>query len=363
MKTIGILGGGQLGMMLAMAGIPLGYEFIVIDPAEQAPASKVARHIRANYSDKDALTELSRLCDIITYEFENIPNEAIHFLTQYISVYPPVVALEVSQDRIYEKNFFRRLNIPVPAHAAVRTEADAYEAVAITGLPAILKQTRFGYDGKGQREIQCVDELVSSFKEYGEARLILEEKILFERELSQVSVRAANGEIRHYPLVENKHRNGILLSTMAPAERISGVMAQQAQYYTASMLQELNYIGVICLELFDLKGKLLANEFAPRVHNTGHWTIEGAVTSQFENHIRAISGLPLGNTQNRGYSFMVNLIGNKPDIRELAAMESAHIHLYGKEPRPGRKIGHITFHSDEQNNIMQKYQKYLGRFQ
>jgi 5-(carboxyamino)imidazole ribonucleotide synthase len=303
--------------MLALAGIPLGLRFRFLDPAAGAPAGAVGELVVGAYDDASALARLADGADVVTYEFENVPVEA----ARSAGALPPARALELGQDRLIEKDLFSRLGIPTAR----------YGSVAEAGLPALVKSRRLGYDGKGQRLLH-VDEPL------GENELA-EEIVPFERELSLLAVRGLDGETRVWPLAENLHRDGILRVTTAPAE---GAATDEAEALVTRLLEELGYVGVIALELFEVAGRLLANEFAPRVHNTGHWTIEGAETSQFENHLRAILGLPLGATAARGPSTMVNLIGGLPDVAALLALPGAHLHLYGKEPRPGRKLGHVT---------------------
>ena len=303
--------------MLALAGIPLGLRFRFLDPAADAPAGEVGELVVGAYDDPAALTRLATGADAVTYEFENVPVAA----ARAVGAVPASRALELGQDRLTEKELFTRLGIPTAR----------YGAVADTGLPALVKSRRLGYDGKGQR-------LVERDEQLGEGELA-EEIVPFGRELSLVAVRGRDGDTRFWPLAENVHRDGILRVSRAPAP---AAPAAEAERLVTRLLDDLGYVGVIALELFDLDGRLLANEFAPRVHNTGHWTIDGAETSQFENHLRAILGLPLGSTAARAPSTMVNLIGGVPDVGRLLALPGAHVHLYGKEPRPGRKVGHVT---------------------
>ncbi|MCX8103908.1 MAG: 5-(carboxyamino)imidazole ribonucleotide synthase [Candidatus Bipolaricaulota bacterium] len=346
---VGILGGGQLGRMLALAGLPLGVRCWVLDPSPEAPARAVATHICADYHDRSALEQLAQTVDVITYEFENVPVASANALAERRPVYPSPRALEVSQDRLSEKTFFQELGIPTPRFRSVDTLEGLRSAVEWIGLPAVLKTRRFGYDGKGQYLIRERDDLERAWVVLGGVPLILEEFIAFERELSVLAVRARTGEIRCYPLVENYHREGILRRSLAPAPRTPSALQERAERYARAILEALDYIGVLALELFERHGELLANEMAPRVHNSGHWTIEGAVTSQFENHLRAIVGWPLGPTEARGQCAMLNIIGEIPKIEALLQIPGAHVHLYGKSPRPGRKLGHVTLceHSEE----------------
>ena len=319
---VGVVGGGQLGRMLALAGIPLGLSFRFLDPSPDAPARDVGELLVGEYDDPELLDRLADGAAAVTYEFENVPVEA----ARRVNAIPDARALEQSQDRLVEKQLLRRLGIPTPRFD------DEVET-----FPAILKTRRFGFDGKGQRLVEA--------RPGSDPGQVLEERVPFDRELSLLAVRGRDGETRFWPLVENVHEDGILRRSRAPA---ADAPQAEAEDYAARLLDELGYVGVLALELFEVEGRLLANELAPRVHNTGHWTIEGSATSQFENHLRAILGLPLGPTDARP-SFMVNLIGGAPPAERVLAIPGAHLHLYGKEPRPGRKLGHVTLvDSDEQ---------------
>lgn len=339
---IGILGGGQLGRMLALAGYPLGLRFRFFDQSADAPAGHLAELIVADYTDRDSLKSFSEGLDVVTYEFENVPVESARFLSERLSVYPPPMALEVSQDRLTEKRFFQSLGIPTPRFISVDSKADLEKAVAEIGLPSVLKTRRFGYDGKGQFVLRESGDIAPAWESLGRAPLILEEYIAFERELSILAVRGRDGSSTFYPLVENHHRHGILQLSLAPAPRLTASLQQKAESYARRVLEALDYVGVLAIELFEVGGELLASEMAPRVHNSGHWTIEGAQTSQFENHLRAILGWPLGSTAARGASAMLNLIGTTPAIEDVLKIPGAHLHLYGKAPRPGRKLGHLS---------------------
>jgi 5-(carboxyamino)imidazole ribonucleotide synthase len=359
--TIGILGGGQLGRMLALAGFPLGVRARILDPSPDTPAGHVATLICADYRDRAALEQLAADAAVITYEFENVPVESVLFLEERLPVSPPSRALEIAQDRLSEKSFFQSLAIPTPRFAPVASAEDLKRAIQQIGLPAVLKTRRMGYDGKGQSIVREQSDLVQAWEALGRTSLILEEFIQFERELSMLAVRSHTGEIAFYPLVENHHRGGILRLSLAPAPRLSGKLQALAENYAQKILKELNYTGVLALELFQVGDGLLANEMAPRVHNSGHWTIEGAVTSQFENHLRAILGWPLGLTEAREYCAMVNLIGEIPQIETLLKIPGAHLHLYGKRPRPGRKLGHITLCESNPESLEAKLSLILPR--
>ena len=314
---MGILGGGQLARMLALAGLPLGVRCRFLDPSPDACAGDVGELVVAEYDDPCGLHRLASDADVITYEFENVPVEA----ARSVGAVPGVAALEHGQDRLAEKLLFRRLGI----------ETARFGSLAETGLPALVKSRRLGYDGKGQRRVDVAEPI--------DEDELAEELVPFERELSVLAVRGRDGDTRFWPVVENVHRDGILRVSRAPAV---GAPQAEAEAIAGALLDALGYVGVLAVELFQAGDRLLANEFAPRVHNTGHWTIEGAVTSQFENHLRAVLGLPLGSTEARAPSVMANLIGDHAPLDDLLAIPGAHVHLYGKDPRPGRKLGHVT---------------------
>lgn len=363
MTTIGILGAGQLGRMLALAGYPLGMRFRFFDPAADSPAGHLAAHIVADYDDWEALQAFAESVDVITYEFENVPVETARFLEGFCPVYPPPLALEKGQDRLVEKTFFRALGIPTPDFAEVSSEADFENAHRLVGFPAVLKTRRMGYDGKGQSIVRNREELAEAFKLLAGQPSILEQFVTFERELSIIGARGLDGQTVFYPLAENTHREGILRLSVAPAPRrpkTSQLLEYHqstqslAEMYAAALMTALNYVGVLAIELFQVGGQILANEMAPRVHNSGHWTMEGAVTSQFENHVRAVGGLPLGSASLVGVTAMVNLIGQIPEAASILKIEGAHLHLYGKLPRPGRKVGHINLVARSHEELLQK---------
>lgn len=347
LRRIGILGGGQLARMLALAGHPLGLEFAFLDPAPDACAGVVARQVRGSYDDVEKLTELAEWADIITYEFENVPAQAVQFLEERQQlVYPPAKALATSRDRLAEKLLFTEVGIPTPAFAAIESLADLEESVRTIGLPAVLKTRTMGYDGKGQVVIRKTEDCAEAWERIQRRSAILESFVPFSREVSIIAVRSSRGEEVFYPLTENVHREGMLRLSRP---RHADPRQAEAEFYVRNILDRLDYVGVLALELFDTPQGLVVNETAPRVHNSGHWTIEGAVTSQFENHLRAILGLPLGVTALRGTAAMINCIGSMPEPEAILALPGAHYHRYGKEARPGRKIGHytITAESDE----------------
>jgi 5-(carboxyamino)imidazole ribonucleotide synthase len=328
--------------MLALAGIPLGFRFRFLEPAPGCPACDLGEVIRAKYDDPEALIAFGKDLRVVTYEFENVPAAALRTLESVVPVLPPPVALAVGQDRLREKEVFAKLGIPTPAFKAVNDRSGLDEAVEALGLPAVLKTRQLGYDGKGQCVLREPADVASAWELMGGVPVLLEAFVKFRRELSVVSVRGARGEIVHYPLGENVHEDGILRTTRAPAAGVSDRMKKDAEAIVTALLEELGHVGVLAVELFDTDLGFLANEIAPRVHNSGHWTQDGAVTSQFENHIRAITGLPLGSPEARGWSVMVNLIGEVPDPARIVGLPGTHLHLYGKEPRPGRKVGHVN---------------------
>lgn len=338
---VGVLGGGQLGRMLALAGYPLGLRFTFVDPSEDAPAGELGELVVAEYDDPIALSALSR-CDVVTYEFESIPVEAADVLAQGIPVFPPPTALRIAQDRLYEKETFRAVGIPTPEFVAVESRASLAAAIDRVGLPGLLKTRRFGYDGKGQFLLRAKEDADAAWEALGNVPLIFERFVPFERELSILGVRGRDGSVVFYPLVENRHRDGILRTSLCPAPNLDGALAGLAESYCERLLDHTSYVGVLALELFQVGGELYANEMAPRVHNSGHLTIEGARTSQFENHLRAILGLPLGSTEVPEPAAMLNLVGELPPRESVLAVPGAHLHRYGKEPRPRRKVGHVT---------------------
>jgi len=349
--TIGILGGGQLGYMLALAGYPLDFHFRFLDPSPQAPVGRIAARVTADYTDFEALEKFAHGLALVTYEFENVPVEAVRFLQKSVPVYPPPQALEVAQDRLNEKSLFQKLAIPTTEFFAVNSARDLDEAARKIGLPAVLKTCRLGYDGKGQWMLRSSDDVALVKKEIPAAPFILEKFVKFSRELSILAVRGRSGDSAFYPLVENHHRQGILRLSLAPAPRLAADLQREAEGLAHRVLEALDYVGVLAIELFECDGRLLANEMAPRVHNSFHWTIEGAVSSQFESHLRAVAGLPLGDTSALGHSAMLNLIGELPEPEEVLRVPDAHLHLYGKALRPGRKVGHLTLRADSAEQL------------
>ncbi|MBW3622236.1 MAG: 5-(carboxyamino)imidazole ribonucleotide synthase, partial [Armatimonadetes bacterium] len=349
--TVGVLGGGQLGRMLALAGLPLGLRFRFLDPSADAPAGQIAPRVAEAYEDPKALESFVEGLDLVTYEFENVPVSTARYLEQRVPVYPPPAALETAQDRLIEKSLFRECGIPVPPFAPVVTLPELQEAVAEIGLPAVLKTRRFGYDGKGQRVLRDPGDVESAWASLGGVPLILEGFVPFTRELSVLAVRSPDGETAFYPLVENHHRDGILRLSLAPAPGLTPELQDQAERHAHAVMDALDYVGVLAIEFFEHEGRLVANEMAPRVHNSGHWSIEGAETSQFDNHLRAVLGWPLGSTALVGASDMVNLIGAITEPSEILKLPHAHLHHNGNRPRPGRKVGNVTLRAATESDM------------
>jgi 5-(carboxyamino)imidazole ribonucleotide synthase len=337
---IGIIGAGQLGQMLALAGYPLAQRFLFLDSSADSPGGRVGPMITGAFDDPASLERLAAETDLVTYEFENVPVAALAAVAKSRPCHPPVEALRVSQDRLLEKELFGRLGIPTPAFRAVDSLADLRAAVAAIGLPCVLKTRRLGYDGRGQHYLRRPADVEAAWKALGGVPLILEGFVDFDREVSIIGARSTRGETRCYPLCGNTHREGILRVTLAPATNAR--LQKAAEHHLRRVMDHFGYVGVLTIEFFVQRGRLVANEMAPRVHNSGHWTIEGAVTSQFENHLRAIMGLPLGETRAVGHCAMVNFIGTLPDLDRVLALHGAHHHDYGKAPRRGRKLGHCT---------------------
>ena len=357
-KTIGVVGAGQLGRMLALAGYRLGLKFLFLDKSADAPGGQIGDIILGEFSDPAKVGELASKVDLLTYDVENVPVEALARIPSDKPFLPPKAALAAGQDRLAEKTLFNELKIPTTRFRAVETMAEMEEAIHAIGYPAVLKTRRLGYDGRGQRLIRSPAELGSAFNALCGVPLILEEFIPFEREVSIIGVRNLHGETAFYPLAENHHRDGILRLSVAPYP--DKKLQALAQKHMKKLLDRFDYAGVLTIEFFVRKGKLIANETAPRVHNSGHWTIEGAVTGQFENHMRAILGLPLGETWAIGYSAMINFIGSMPTREEVLAIPGAHYHDYGKEARPGRKLGHATLVCKTRKELLKRLKNFPG---
>jgi 5-(carboxyamino)imidazole ribonucleotide synthase len=338
--TIGVLGAGQLGRMMALAGYPLGLDFLFLDREAATPAHQVAPSLLGSFTDPKLLALLADRCSVITFDWENVPGEALDQLESRARIAPPRLALATAQDRLQEKALFAALRIPTNRTQAVDSLADLQRAVREIGLPGVLKTRRMGYDGKGQQVLRKAADIDAAWEALGTAPLLYEEMVPFDYEVSAIAVRGQRGEFAMYPLNRNLHKDGILRLTRAPWK--SATLEAAARRTLRKVMNHFDYVGVLTIEFFVCKGRLLANEMAPRVHNSGHWTIEGAVTSQFENHLRAIAGLPLGSTAARGHCAMLNLIGTMPERADLLAVPGLHLHDYGKTARPGRKLGHLT---------------------
>ena len=354
MTTVGILGGGQLARMLALSGAPLGLRFRVLDTVADACAGQFAPLIVGDYRDGAALAEFASQVDVATFDFENVPAESAQWLSERVPVFPNPRALSIAQDRLAEKTLFRELGIPVPAFADVPDRAALDAAIASIGMPCILKTRRLGYDGKGQFRIRSSADVDAAWEALGAQAatvgLILEAFVPFEREFSVVAVRGRDGEFRTWPLTENWHVDGVLSVSLAPVH-VDDALAQSAVAHARVLAESLDYVGVFALELFCRDGVLLANELAPRVHNSGHWTIEGSETSQFQNHLRAVLGLPLGDTRMLGHACMLNWVGAMPDAHAVLREPGGHWHDYGKESRAGRKVGHATLRADSVSEL------------
>jgi len=348
---IGVIGGGQLGRMLALAGTPLGMNFAFLDPAPDACAAPLGEHLRADYGDQDHLRQLADEVDLVTFEFESVPAETVAFLSQFVPVYPSAESLRIARDRLFEKSMFRDLGIPTPAFADTLPRPDRAAAGPSLALPAVLKTRTLGYDGKGQKVLRTPEDVVGTFAELGSVPCLLEGFVPFTGEVSLVAVRGRDGETRFYPLVHNTHESGILrLSVASQAHPLQAL----AEDYVGRVLQKLDYVGVMAFEFFEVDGGLKANEIAPRVHNSGHWTIEGAECSQFENHLRAVAGLPLGSTAKVGESAMLNFIGEVPAVDKVVAIGDCHLHHYGKAFKVGRKVGHATLRCPDMATLERK---------
>ena len=367
MKTVGILGGGQLARMMALSAAPLGLRFLVLDTAADACAGQFAPMVVGDYTDEAALAEFASKIDVATFDFENVPAESAQWLATRVPVFPSPRALAVAQDRLAEKTLFRELGIPVPDFADIDSRAALDAAVVTLGTPCILKTRRLGYDGKGQFRIKSPADVDAAWDalgaQAGTVGLILEGFVAFQRELSVIAVRGQDGEFRAWPLTENWHVDGVLSASLAPA-CVDDAMSAVALSHARKIADALDYVGVFALELFCRDGELLANELAPRVHNSGHWTIEGSETSQFQNHLRAVLGLPLGDTRTLGVACMLNWIGAMPDAAPVLREASGHWHDYGKQPRTGRKVGHATLRAEsvvELADALQRVGAVLGR--
>ena len=348
---IGIVGAGQLGRMLALAGYPLGIDCHVLDRTADTPGAQVARTVLGELDDPQALAKLAADVDVVTLEIENVAVAALESLTGRIDVFPPPGAVAAAQDRLAEKTLFRSLGIPTAEFVAIDSADDAAAAAAL-GWPVVVKTRRMGYDGRGQRVVDSVAAVAAAWRELGSVPSIAEAWVKFDREVSLIAVQGAAEERVFYPLAENVHRNGILATTVAPYAHPA--LQQQAEQWLAAIMARLHYRGVLTVEFFEANGQLVANEMAPRVHNSGHWTIEGAETSQFENHLRAVLGWPLGDPRPRGHAAMLNLLGAMPPRDAVLSVPGAHWHDYGKDPRPGRKVGHCTLVDTDRARLLER---------
>jgi 5-(carboxyamino)imidazole ribonucleotide synthase len=343
-STIGILGGGQLGRMIALAAAPLGYRCHILAPEADLPAAQVAAQVtRADYTDSTALERFAGAVDVVTYEFENIPVEPVAMLADLVPVRPGVAALGITQDRLFEKDFSNKHGAPTAPFHAVSSLADLNAAIDALGLPLILKTRRMGYDGKGQRRIDTREQAAAAYNDLRSDMLIAEGFVPFEKEISMVLARGLDGAVASFGPVENIHRHHILWRSYAPAG-IDAALAAEAEAMARRLAVGLDYVGVLAVEMFVVGGRVVVNEMAPRVHNSGHWTMDAAVTSQFEQHVRAVAGLPLGNPARLCDAVMQNLIGDEVHAwPDLLKEPMAKLHLYGKaEARPGRKMGHVN---------------------
>lgn len=349
---IGILGAGQLGRMMALAGLPLGQRFTLLDP-NGTPSAGIGDILTG--SDDATLEDFIARADVVTYEFEHLPVTLLERIEQVRPVYPSSRAIAVCQHRAKEKELFSRLGIPTPEYRLVGSTEALEAAARELGCPVVAKSTTEGYDGKGQAVLRTPEQASEAWQSIGHDQLVVEAFVDFVREVSLIAVRGRDGAVRSYPITQNQHEEGILRYSVAPLPDVDAALQSTADGYIQALLDELDYVGVLSLELFQTRdGRLLANEMAPRVHNSGHWTMNGAVTSQFENHLRAIAGLPLGDTRARGLTCMVNVIGEEGDIVELLALDGVHLHRYGKTPRSGRKLAHINVVAEDYSTLMQR---------
>lgn len=349
--TVGVLGGGQLGRMLALAGTRLGLNFRFFDPSPYAPAGTLGELIADPLEDSHAISRFTEGLAAATFEFESVPVRTAERVAARVRFRPSPEGLRIAQDRLLEKQHFQKLDIPTPTFAPLDESHSPASALEAVGAPALLKSRRGGYDGKGQARVDSVESLERAWEVIGRVPAILESLVPFDREVSALLVRSDSGETAMYPISENEHREGIL-RVSRPV--VGDPLAGQAESHVVRLAESLDFVGVLALEFFEHEGRLLANEFAPRVHNSGHWTIDAAATSQFENHLRALLDLPLGPTTLERPSAMVNLIGHVPPLEELLSLEGVRVHLYGKSPRQGRKVGHLTVVGDDAEQVDQR---------
>lgn len=355
---LGMLGGGQLGRFFVIAAHELGYKVTVLDPDKNSPAGKIADvHLCAAYDDQAALQELARTCEAITTEFENVPAATLDYLAQTRTVRPSASAVAIAQNRVSEKNFFRDAGLPVGEYAVINSAADIPADDSLL-YPAILKVAQFGYDGKGQARVTSQQEAQAAFASFKNETCVLEQMLELDYEVSVVLARDAQGKVAAFPLAENSHLNGILDVSIAPAQRASEVIKAKAQALASEVAEKLDYVGVLGVEFFVSHGKLIVNEMAPRPHNSGHYTIDACITNQFEQQVRALTGLPLGDARLHSNAVMVNILGDiwengEPAWHKAGAHPSLKLHLYGKhEARPGRKMGHFTVLGQDKETVL-----------
>jgi len=348
---VGIVGAGQLGRMLALAGYRLGIRSVFLDPDADSSGGQVGPVIVGAIDDATRMRELAEQVDVVTFDIENVPVEALEAAGAVSRISPPPTALAVAQDRLSEKQLFEAIGIATAPYVSIDGTDDFATVRETLGWPVVLKARRLGYDGRGQRLVRAAEELEAAWRALGSVPAIAEAWIQFDREVSLIAVRGADGSTAFYPLAENVHDDGILHSTSAPYADAG--MQREAEHYLDAILQRFDYCGVLTVEFFVADGRLVANEIAPRVHNSGHWTIEGAETSQFENHLRAVLGMPLGSTQALGHAYMINLLGDIPDREALLSIPGLHLHDYGKSPRPLRKLGHCTLVGNDKVSVIE----------
>ncbi|MBZ0329596.1 5-(carboxyamino)imidazole ribonucleotide synthase [Halomonas sp. ANAO-440] len=350
--NIGVLGAGQLGRMLALAGYPLANRFTFLDTTGH-PSAGIGDVMV--YTDQHHLDDFLAKVDLVTYEFEHLPVALVQAIEELRPVYPSSEAIRICQNRAQEKALFDRLGIPTPAYRLVQSAEELEAATRELGAPVVAKSVTEGYDGKGQAVLRDPAEAADAWRSINHPQLVVEAFVDFVREVSIIAVRGREGDVAFYPMAENLHVDGILRYSLAPMPDLDETVQQTADGYIRALLDELDYVGVLTLELFQTRdGQLLANEMAPRVHNSGHWTMDGAVTSQFENHLRAIQGLPLGDTSARMPTCMVNVIGQEGDAAAILAIEDAHLHRYDKSERPGRKLAHVNLLAPTHAELLEK---------
>lgn len=349
---VGIVGAGQLGRMLALAGYRLGIRSVFLDPDADSSGGQVGPVLVGAIDDAGRMRELAAEVDVVTFDIENVPVAALEAAGSIRTICPPPPALAVAQDRLNEKQLFEAIGVTTAPYVAIADSDDLTSVGTQLGWPVVLKARRLGYDGRGQRLVRAAKDLEPAWRDLGSVPAIAEAWIQFEREVSLIAVRGADGSKAFYALAENVHDDGILDSTSAPY--VDEKLQSEAEGHLDAILERFDYRGVLTVEFFVAEGRLVANEIAPRVHNSGHWTIEGAETSQFENHLRAVLGLPLGSTKAVGHAHMINLLGDIPDRKALLRIPGLHLHDYGKSPRPLRKLGHCTLVDSDKSTVLER---------